>query len=298
MQIEDMYLSVLNNICDGVYFVDTNRKILFWNHGAEEITGFTADEMLGKHCNETRLNHIDEQGHPLCAIGCPLFDTIVDGERRKATVYVCHKKGYRIPILTDIMPIYKDNKTIGAIEIFTQKSSIVYDDDLVSHLSDIAMHDTLTTLPNRRYMESYLEYKMNEYKRFGKKFAVLFADIDHFKDFNDRYGHDIGDNILKNISQSLKKCIKNDSLIGRLGGEEFIGVYTINYPDDLTAIGEQFRQLVANTDILRGKELLKVTISVGVTTAKENDTCESIINRADELMYQSKKNGRNCVTTD
>lgn len=99
MTKEELYLSILDNIQDGVYYVDIHRKIKFWNKGAEQITGYQADEMVGLDCPESKLNHIDEYGNHLCITGCPLFATNIDGVVRTEKVFVRHKNGYRIPLL-------------------------------------------------------------------------------------------------------------------------------------------------------------------------------------------------------
>lgn len=290
------YLSILNHLSEGVYFVDTDKKILFWNKAAEKITGYTSNEIVGKDYQDTPLSHIDENGQALCSSMCPLFSTLLDGEQRKATVYVRHKKGFCASIHTNIFPFYEGDRISGAVEIFTQKSQNVYSDSFVSSLSHTATHDPLTTLPNRQYTKSYLEYKLNNYKQFGKQFAVLYADIDFFRYFNNKYGHLAGDEILKNISKIMMECVGKDNLIGRVGGEEFFGVYDVSSQEALPIIGEQLRQNVENTvNIYDGKKL-KVTISIGVTLVKEDDTFDSIIKRADKLMYSSKRNGRNKVT--
>ena len=296
MQKERLYLGIINNLQDGVYFVDTDRNIRFWNKAAEEITGYTAEEIVGKQCLSSNLNHIDEQGRPLCNIGCPLFSTIIDGRQRIANVFVRHKAGYRIPITVNIFPVYDDETIVGAAEVFTKNSPKVYEDDLIEKLSGIAMHDALTGLPNRRYLESFLEYKLNDYMRFGRPFAVLFSDIDDFRKFNNKYGHDAGDAVLCNIASSLKTSVRNADLVGRWGGEESLGIYTLSKETEAAIIGEKFRALVANTEIVHGGQSLSVSVSVGVTIGRKDDTVDSIIKRADLLMYQSKQNGKNCVT--
>jgi len=298
MHMEELYLNIINNLRDGVYFVDTDRRIKFWNKAAEEITGYSAHEMVGRSCQDSMLNHIDEEGRPLCIIGCPLFATIIDGKQRKTRVFVRHKSGHRIPILVNVFPMEQDGKIIGAIEIFTQDSPTVYEDKLVEHLSGIAMHDALTSLPNRRYLESFLEYRLNEYKRFGKLFAVLFADIDDFRVFNNEYGHDVGDAVLKSIATSIKKSVRSNDLIGRWGGEELVGIYSIVKPYDASIIAEKFRQLIANTEVPHEGENLRVSVSVGITVVRDADTVDSIMGRADKLMYQSKQTGKNKVTAD
>ena len=298
MQEKRLYLNIINHLQDGVYFVDTDRSIQFWNKAAEEITGYTTEKMIGKQCQNSRLNHIDEQGRPLCSLGCPLFSTMIDGQQRVANVFVRHKAGYRIPITVNIFPVYdNDNETIvGAAEVFTKNSPKHYDDDLIEKLSGVAMHDALTGLPNRRYLESFLEYKLSDYARFGHSFAVLFSDIDNFRNFNNEYGHDAGDAVLCNVANSLKNSIRGTDLVGRWGGEESLGIYTLSKDSEAAIIGEKYRALVANTEIMHDGESLSVSVSVGITVVCKGDTIESIIKRADLLMYQSKEKGKNCVT--
>lgn len=299
MTREELYLSILNNIQDGVYYVDIHRKIKFWNKGAEQITGYRADEMVGLDCPESKLNHIDELGNHLCITGCPLFATNIDGVVRTEKVFVRHKNGYRIPLLTTVYPIRENGVIVGSVEVFTRNSPKAYDDSLIENLSEKAMHDSLTKLPNRSYLESFLQYKLSEYQRFGKRFALLFADIDHFRVFNNTYGHDIGDLVLTDIAKSIMHTIKKDDMFGRWGGEEFVGIFFINRNYEASIIAERLRHLVENTVVINsdGQEL-KVTISVGVTIPRHQDTPDDIIKRADGLMYQSKHNRRNMVSTD
>ena len=298
MQSERLYLDIINNLQDGVYFVTTDRSIQFWNKAAEKITGYTAEEIVGKQCHNSQLNHIDEQGRPLCSVGCPLFSTIIDGQQRMANIFVRHKAGYRMPITVNIFPVYdNDNETIiGAAEVFTKNSPKSYEDDLIEKLTGIAMHDTLTGLPNRKYLESFLEYKLSDHARFDRSFAVLFADIDNFRNFNNQYGHETGDAVLCNVANSLKASIRSTDLVGRWGGEEYIGIYTLSNDSEANIIGEKFRTLVANTEVMHNGQPLAVSVSVGITVAHKDDTIESIVSRADRLMYQSKQNGKNRVT--
>ena len=298
MNLEDIYIAIISNMQDGAYFVDKNRMILFWNDAAEKITGYTKDEVVGKKCPESGLNHIDEEGRPLCQVGCPLFATNIDGKQRHERVFVRHKDGHRIPIRVNIFPIVNNGEIMGSIELFTQDSPTKYDDVLITKLSGMAMHDELTKLPNRRYLESFLNYKLSQYKHFGQKFAVLFADIDNFSTFNNNYGHDAGDAVLKNIAATMRKNMKKDDLIGRWGGEEFVGIFTISNEYEGTIIAEKLRAVIEQTEINCEGENLHVTLSVGVTSVKMDDTAESIVARADHLMYESKSKGKNRITSD
>ena len=298
MDRERLYLNIINNLHEGVYFVDINRSITFWNKAAEAITGYSSEEVLGRSCVDNLLGHINAEGTPLCTTGCPLYATLIDGLSRKSNVFLRHRQGHRIPILISIFPMYEGGEIIGAIEIFTPSSPTVYDDTLVEKLSNSAMQDALTELPNRRYLESYLLYKVNEYHRLGAPFFVLFMDIDDFSHFNDSYGHDVGDSVLKNLSLTILKSLRTSDFFGRWGGEEFMGIFTSDHSHNMLATAEKLRMLVANTQVVHKGNHLNITVSIGATAVREGDTIESILERADHLMYQSKKNGKNRVSHD
>ena len=298
MKPEKLYLTIINNLYDGVYFVDLERRITFWNTAAEDITGYKKEEIVGKCCQTNLLNHIDKNGRPLCVLGCPLYATLIDSRQRKDEVFLRHKDGHRIPVVVNIFPIREDNKTIGAVEIFTPNSPTIYEDDLIEKLSDMAMNDQLTKLSNRRKMESYIEYRLHEFKRFQSKFCVIFLDIDDFGTFNNRYGHEAGDEILKSVARSVSRSVRTDDLFGRWGGEEFIGVFGIKNDYEAALMAEKVRMLIANSEVCSPDGNLSVTASIGVTVVDKDDTIESIVKRADDLMYESKKKSKNCVTSD
>ncbi len=115
---------MLDCLFDGVYIVNRARKIIFWNRGAEEITGFSADEVAGRMCSDNILNHIDEDGTPLCQCGCPLSRTLSTGQSCRAKIYPRHKSQRRFPVMTHIAPIKdREGKTIAAIEVFRDIST-------------------------------------------------------------------------------------------------------------------------------------------------------------------------------
>jgi len=294
---EKLFEQIINNISDGVYFVDREQRISFWNKAAEDITGYTAKEVTGRRCSDNLLNHIDAEGRPLCVVGCPLYASMIDGKRRKAEVFLKHKNGYRLPVFVNIFPLKENGETIGAVEIFNAQAPIVAQNNLVEQLSAMAMHDELTALPNRRYLQSFLDYRLNEYTRFNVPFAVVFMDIDNFRDFNNTYGHEVGDIVLKHVSETVRKATRKTDMFGRWGGEEFLGIYAVKNEYEVPIIAEKLRVLVAHTEIPHGEAApLSVTVSIGVTMVQMDDTEESIVARADKLMYESKQKGKNCVT--
>ncbi|MGM0379582.1 MAG: diguanylate cyclase [Bacillota bacterium] len=298
--MKDLYKEILENLDEGVYFVDRKRKITFWNEAAENITGYKANKVIGTYCYDNLLRHIDDFGNKLCLNGCPLHKTIEDMEKRTAKVYLHHKKGHRVKVYIKTIPLLDENKNvIGAIEIFnTSNGESNINSEEIRNLKELAYKDQLTKLFNRKYLEQYLDLKYKEFKKFNKKFSIIFLDIDHFKNINDTYGHDIGDEVLKMVSKSLDKSTRNSDLVVRWGGEEFVILCDDMSKNDLEKLANTIRVLVKNSYFLNEGIKINVTISIGATLIRKKDTKESVIKRADNLMYKSKNNGRNMVTID
>ena len=298
MDRENLYLTIIENLCDGVYVVDAERRIVFWNSAAENITGYKKEEIVGQYCYMNLLSHIDTEGCALCLLDCPLYKTIKDGKSRRAEVFLRHKEGFRIPVVVNVAPIEENGEIIGALEIFARNSPTVYDDSLIEKLTNLAMHDRLTGIANRVKVENYLLYKLNEIKRFKRKFCTLFLDLDNFGSFNNKYGHQLGDTILKSVVNTVSHSVRACDLFGRWGGEEFIGIFEIKEDAAVIALAEKIRVLVSEAEVEHNGEKLSVTASIGVTVARDDDTIDTLVARADALMYESKSRGKNCVTSD
>lgn len=290
------YRNVLENLYDGVYFVDRDRRITFWNKGAERISGFDASEVRGSFCHDNLLRHVDEKGRELCNEFCPLMSTIKDGETREAKVYLHHKKGHRVPVNIRSIAIYEGDKIVGAVEVFfddSDKREMLED---MKNLESMAMKDHLTGLYNRRYTEIFLDSRMRELSMLDMPFGIAMIDIDKFKDFNDSYGHDVGDEILKVVSLTMNSIVRKTDLVSRWGGEEFVAVFSGVDEKSLGIVCEKIRMLVEKTCLGDHDDNLGVTISIGATMAGKEDTIDEILRRADKLLYESKENGRNKVS--
>jgi diguanylate cyclase (GGDEF)-like protein len=166
----------------------------------------------------------------------------------------------------------------------------------VNELEKLTLLDNLTQLANRNYLEREIQSRFEEKKRLNVPFGILFIDIDHFKKINDRYGHDVGDEVLKFVANTLVANSRPFDLYGRWGGEEFIGIIRNINAKKLELLGNRVRTLVEHSYIIHENEKLYVTISLGATLVKKHDTIDSLIKRADMLMYKSKAAGRNCLT--
>jgi len=292
-----IYQEILKYVKEGVYFVDTDRRITFWNNHAEKITGYTAAEVLDRHCYDGILNHVDDQGNHLCWQGCPLHKTMEDGEHREASVYLHHKQGHRVSVMVRTYPMYDAGRLIGAIELFSDEKPPTHLMEEIADLKVLAMTDQLTGLANRRYTESFLNGKLMELEQFNSPFGVALIDIDHFKSVNDTYGHDAGDSALQMVANSLLNAVRSSDLIGRWGGEEFLAVFPVVGGEQLQQIAERMRMLVDASSVQRQGTEIRITISIGAVFVKKSSSKEHIIRMADQLMYRSKSEGRNRITS-
>jgi len=291
------FKKIVESLHDGLYLVDRDRVITYWNKGAERITGFTADEVVGRSCSENILTHINSEGTTLCDSLCPLAKCLTDEQPGEAEVFVHHKEGHRIPISVRISPLTdKDGRVIGGVEQFSDISNRSANELRLKELEKLAMLDPLTQLANRNYIQKEMEIRFAEKKRYNIPFGLLFMDIDHFKKVNDTYGHHIGDAVLKFVADTFVDNSRPFDIFGRWGGEEFIGVLRNVSLQDLERTGQRLRTLVENSYLIRNKKKLQVTISIGATLVHDDDTMESLLVRADRLLYESKKSGRNRLT--
>ena len=298
MHLDNVQLAdVLENLHDGLYFTDTHRVITFWNHAAERITGYTAAEVLGRSCAANILVHVDTDGRSLCGGLCPLAMAMADSVGREAEVFLRHKDGHRVPVLVRTGPLKdRQGQVVGGIELFTDLSNILANNSRVRELEQLALLDNLTQLANRTYLLREIEARFEEMRRYGIPFGLLFMDIDFFKRFNDTYGHDVGDEVLKLVANTFVANSRAFDVYGRWGGEEFVGVIRSIDAEDLAALGNRMRVLVNQSFLMHDEARLGVSISLGATVAKPDDTAESLIKRADHLLYQSKNEGRNRLT--
>jgi diguanylate cyclase (GGDEF)-like protein/PAS domain S-box-containing protein len=295
---DNFFEEILNSLQDGIYYLDRNRTITYWNRGAEKITGYTAEQVIGRSCRNNILNHVNEQGLVLCNDHCPMAATMQDGAPREVYVYLHHAEGHRIPVQVRSTPIRdKDGNITGAVETFSKGASPEMTERRLRKLQQTALLDPLTAIGNRRHLESRLKIRMVDFTENEVVFGLLFCDIDHFKAINDTYGHNLGDKVLRMVAQTLRENIRESDTIGRWGGEEFLVILQDMDENSLRVIGEKLLHLVRRSHlILPDKHILSVTISIGGTLVRKNETIDAVVDRADRLMYQSKANGRNRMT--
>ena len=159
-----------------------------------------------------------------------------------------------------------------------------------NELTRMALTDSLTGLSNRTQMNQILHKEYSRFERHNQRFGIIMLDIDHFKEINDKYGHDAGDNVLKRLAKTFESAIRTSDFIARWGGEEFLICCTTIDEEDLLPIAETIRQLVANTKFDHNNH---ITASLGCAAIVKGESISDLIKRADVALYEAKNNGRN-----
>lgn len=300
LETVDFYREILDNLYDGIFFVDKEGRITYWNKGATSLTGYSSADVQGRNYCDI-FQPLDKNGNHLCeSETCPIRRVFDISTLTEVEAYICHKEGHLLPISIRIAPVREvGQQYVVAVEIHSSSSPRYAMRQRLEELQEMAMHDPLTGIANRRFVEINLAARLEELKRYGFDFSVMFIDADHFKKINDTHGHAIGDRILKMISATIANSLRSFDIIGRWGGEEFVVLLINTRKEDLLTLADRLRRLVENSALtLDDGEVLKVTVSVGATCAQKGDSVESLVERADKLMFESKRRGRNRVSIE
>jgi len=287
---EGFYRVLLEHLSDGVYFVDRDRRIAYWNRGAERITGFRAEEVVGRSCGCNLLGHVDERGQSLCLGECALSRSMDQGRAGSVEAYLHHREGHRVPVHIRVVPIRDGSGTVvGAVEIFSEDGRRVEGQRRIAELEQLAYVDVLTGLASRRFAEISLGLSLDQWVRYGWPFGIVMLDLDEFKAVNDTYGHPAGDRVLQMVARTLRATSRPSDVVGRWGGDEFIAFLQNVDGEQLDQIARKYEALVRASSLAEGAFKVGVTISVGSALAAPGDTPESIVSRADVALYEAKR---------
>ncbi len=166
------------------------------------------------------------------------------------------------------------------------------------HLQSLASTDDLTGLANRRALMGFADDAVAHCRRDALPLALLMIDIDHFKLINDRHGHPVGDQVLRQVAQVLTSALRDRDHLGRVGGEEFVAVLPGAAMGDAQQVAERMRRAIEATVLAVPGEPLRYTVSIGVACARTDETTGELLARADAALYRAKNHGRNAVVVD
>jgi len=289
--------TLARSIFDGLLQIDLNGHIVLWNKGAERITGYAADSITNQDFKTVFAGSSQDSTAKSFDNISMISKTLTDGVEREGLIAFKHKEGYFLKLLVRIIVIRNEKgKITGAFEIMNDNKVLISIHQQNKKTDQTILLDSGTGIGNRAHIELKIRNALEESQLSGIPMGILFIDIDKFKDFNDTYGHLTGDKVLRFVANTLRQNLRTSDSCGRWGGEEFIVLVLDSNLDGLMKIAEKLRRLVESGGINDGEKELRTTISIGATVATGADTLNSLLERADKLMYQSKEAGRNRVT--
>ena len=276
---------------EGILITDGDFNIVRANKSSVDITGYSENEQLG---SAPQLLRPDQHEAEFLAA---IWESVKQDDTWAGEVWERRKNWEAVPLHLTISVIRDSKKAIqNYLFAFSDRSRAKKDAD---EIYSLAFFDALTGLPNRRLLMDRLNQTIATIGRVGKKAALLFIDIDNFKDLNDHLGHDFGDLLLQQMAERLTVGLRSEDTVARIGGDEFVIILRNLGEDDVDApaqtrdVATKILSLLQEPYTLKDREFFS-TVSIGATLIEQSEVeAEELIKQADIAMYQSKKAGRN-----
>ncbi len=286
---------ILNDIMesagDAIIMIDDNGNVTFWNPAAERILGYSKEEIIGKELHAFVIQ--EERLYEVYREAFKRFRLSGKGNAvgRMIEMKARHKNGYEIDVELSLSAVrIKDAwHAIGIIRDISERKRF---EELLYRQS---ITDPLTNIYNRRFFMQMLEQEIERVKRNRKPFSIIMFDLDHFKRINDRFGHAGGDTVLKNVANTVKRRARKTDYFARWGGEEFIILLPETSLNNAVDLAEELRKQISSIEL---EQIGDVTASFGVTEYRDTDTIDTVLLRADNMLYEAKRAGRNCVKSE
>lgn len=280
-----LLVQALEQADDMVMITDANGIIEYVNDAVALVSGYTKEELIGNKTNIFKSGKQTEEFYK------KLWRTILSGKNYKSIIINKTKSDKLYYADLKITPLFDENKKIK--NFVATSMDITNRIEMQKRLQKLATIDSLTGIYNRYKIDDAINLHIARSKRYKEPFCLIMFDIDYFKKVNDTYGHDIGDKVLKALSQLISKHIRCTDTFGRWGGEEFMVILENTKKEKAFEIAEKLRKIVEAYTI---ENRYKITISLGVGEYKEGESREDLVKKVDKALYRAKENGRNQVS--
>ena len=248
------------------------------------------EEVVGLSCAENLSLHVDGQSNQLCLDNCPLEATLRDGHFRETEAYLLHAQGHPVPVFVRTSPIYNpEGEIVGALEVFADNGRLPAASKRSREVQSETFKDELTGIGNRKFITAQVEACLIESQMHQLTSGVFFINIDQFTAINDYYGRGTGDRVLREVASALQTNIRSTDYIGRWGGDEFVIVLYYVNKLELNMIAQKLQDVVSQIQMQENGEPIHLQISLGSTLTTESDTIETLLNRAQKLLYENRR---------
>ena len=270
--------ALLDQLEAGIYITDLERRILYWNHGAERISGYLAHEVSGHFCHGDLLMHCDGEGSVLCGKRCPLKAVMQDGRPRECVIFLRHRQGHRVPVHVRSRAIYdREGKAIGAVEIFEE--AVAPARGALTELHPFGCLDAATGAANRKYGEMRVRQSLEALDRFEIPFGWLRVGLDKLEELEQRGGHAIVDAALKTIAATLDRNIGSFDVLTRWTRTEFRIEVSHCSRLELADLAEKLLTLVRASSVEWWGDRVRVSISIAAGNAERGDDLDTLESR-------------------
>ncbi|MGC2184784.1 MAG: diguanylate cyclase [Terriglobales bacterium] len=284
LQDPTIFRTVLDSLQTGVYLVGCDGKILFWNDGAEKITGYRRHDVIGRSCRENILAHCNQQHCVLCLAACPLTGAHHEAKSGCALMFFCHKQGHRVPVQVRSVPIRGQKGTVVAIaESFDEQSSLTEGENREHNLEAHGCLDAITGVMNQALIRSYLREHLAFFTEYDLPFGILSIRIKDLQQLRASHGREAADDILHVVASTLKHALGTTGFLGRWTEDQFLVIVPNCSNVELNQTGDNLEHSVNSSEIKWWGDLVSVNIAWGRTTVQAGDTQEFLLERAQHL---------------
>jgi PAS domain S-box-containing protein len=277
----EIFRNVVDNLQTGIYLTDCERRIVFWNQGAEHITGYKRHEVVGRFCRDNILMHCNEAGAVLCEAECPLAESIRDGKQKEGQLYLRHKTGHQVPVKVWTMAIRNARGAIiGAAESFEVRNP---DSEQERHQSTLAAHgclDMTTGLPNHGLTRSHLRESLVLFAEHHLPFGVLCIQLDELVEFEGAHSYEAMHAILHVSARTVAHVLGPTAFLGRWAENQFLAILPECDRVELEKLRHEIHRVVNCSGIRWWGDPLSTRASVGWAMVEPDDTVESVVGRA------------------
>lgn len=283
---------------DAVYFVDAQRSITFFNQGAEDLTGHSEAEVLGRCCGPALFAHVDEHGNTLCETECPITAALAQGSAGERLVFLRHRQGHRIPADLRVAPVLGDSgEPVGAVVVFRQAYRSMdppQAEQAGPNSVNAAGRGTLATRARLERRWGELAASAGHHATFG----VLVIDIDVWDEVVQAQGSMVHESLSAIVAQTLAANLRGEDAVAPLGPARFAALLADSNGTRMSAVAERLRALVSQTVVHLPQGQLKPTVSIGATRYRTGETRHDCLARAEDLAFASRAAGGNLVSFD